>query len=444
MKKLRQALCWIISAFVFLIPLQTRLIYKQGILNNSVWEYGTFSLYATELLFLIILIMTLVYVALLIKNNIATFNGKLLRLVLPLAITIIIGLNVFLAQNQSVALYKLSQLIEAVALFFIILIIKPSFQKVSWAIVLSGLLQGILTIEQFVNQKIVANKWFGLAAQSPETLGTPVVQLAETRWLRTFGTFPHPNMLAGFLVIGLILIIGLYANANREKIKKYLSLIFVINSVALFTTLSRSAIITMFFSIIIFAFLSRKNQLLNKTLTRFALILIFIAIIFSASYPELIFTRTFSNNRVENISNVTRVEQYKEYWPMIKNNWLTGVGLGNYTGQLFNNNSTKEAWQYQPIHNTYLLLFAEIGIVGLSVILLFVFFFVIATPDRNPGEAISTLRINPAAWPPERIIGFTCLAGLAGLALFDHYLWSFYSGIILTTTTFAILKLKNI
>jgi O-antigen ligase len=430
MEKMKQTLCWLITGFIFLIPLQTRLIYKQGALNSNVWEYGTFSLYATELLFLIILALTIIYsLKCVTLSRVEGRVGRKQRFALLFTTILIISLNVFLAQNQSIALYKLSQLIEAVALFFIILIIKPSFQKVSWAIVLSGLLQSIIAIEQFVNQKVIANKWLGLAAQSPEILGTPVIQLDGTRWLRTFGSFSHPNMLAGFLVIGLILIIGLYTNANKEKIKKYLSLIFVINSVALFTTLSRSAIITMFLSIIIFAFLSRKNQLLNKTLTRFALIFIFIAIIFSATYPELIFTRTFSNNRVENISNVTRVEQYKEYWPIIKNNWLTGVGLGNYTVQLFENNSTKEAWQYQPIHNTYLLIFAELGIFGLAAVLLFVFYCLFNL-------------IKSTSWPPEKITLFTCLAGLACLALLDHYLWSFQSGIILVVAVFAILKSK--
>ena len=437
MKKLKQFISWLIIGFIFLLPLQTRLIYKQGILNAGVWEYGTFSLYATELLFFVILALTIVYCIKLVTANNA-LNKNYWRRLLPLvAVALIMAVNIFLSQSQSIAFYKLGQLIEATALFFIILIIKPEFQRISWAIVLSGLVQSVSAIEQFIDQKVIANKWLGMASQSPEILGTPIVQLDGVRWLRTFGTFSHPNMLAGFLVVGLILIIGLYASANKEKIKKYLSLIFVINSVALFTTLSRAALIAMFFSIILFAFLSRKDQLLNKTVTKFALIFIFIAIVFSATYPELIFSRTFSGNRVENISNTTRIEQYKEYWPIIKNNWLTGVGLGNYTAELFATNPTREAWLYQPIHNTYLLIFAELGIFGFILILSIIFYvFYLA-------RGTLTCHYEPVS----RLTCLACLAGLAGLAclaLFDHYLWSFYSGIILTSIILASQEQKTI
>src|SRR3989338_7105988 len=47
--------------FAFLLPWQTRLILKQGEVNGAPWEYGTFSIYLTEALLWVILLITLVW-----------------------------------------------------------------------------------------------------------------------------------------------------------------------------------------------------------------------------------------------------------------------------------------------------------------------------------------------------------------------------------------------
>jgi len=400
-------------------------------LNNEKWEYGTLSLYATEMLFGIILILSLIFfISKLTKQSLRWSAVKGRRLVSLVLLVLLVSLSCALAVNPEIALYKFTHLILAAALFAVIVVMKIDWQKISWAIIISGLFQAGIAIQQFASQKVLANKWFGMAEQNPETLGVPVVQLENLRWLRSFGTLPHPNILAGFLVIGLILIIGLIASLKQKKLQKILRLIFVINFIGLLTTLSRAAIITLVVSIIVFAFISRKDKILNKTVTKFSLIVFFILIIFTVSFPELILTRTLGNNRVENISNVTRVEQYKEAGSILKDNWLIGVGLGNYTTHLYNQDSTKSAWDYQPVHNTYLLIFAELGIVGLAAGLFFI------------GYLLFYL-FKSENWSTERLTGLACLAGLASLAFFDHYLWSFYFGIILFAIVLSLIKTNN-
>ncbi len=432
MRHLKQTIEWLLYTFIFLLPLQTRWIYQQGFLNGEKWEYGTFSLYATELLFGLILILSIVYaIARLVKNQeIKKTKKQLRRVFLLVLILLLVSLSCFLALNPQLAFYKFSHLIMAAALFAIIAAMKLDWQKFSWAIILGGLLQSILAIQQFMTQEIFANKWLGMAGQNPETLGVPVVQLENLRWLRSFGSLPHPNILAGFLVIGLILIIGLYSIIKTKKPQNLLRLVFVVNFLGLMTTLSRAAILSFVVGIIILTFLSRKNIVLNKASAKFALIALFIFVVFTVSFPELILTRTLSSNRVENISNVTRVEQYGEAGQILTSTWLTGTGPGNYVVRLYSQDSTKSAWDYQPIHNTYLLIFAELGILGLASILLFVFYVLF-----NLFKCVS--------WSAERLTGLTCLAALAGLALFDHYLWSFYFGIMLVAIVLSLVKNNN-
>ena len=43
--------------FLFLLPWQTRWFYQSGSLNGGYWEYGTFSLYGTQILLWLIIIL---------------------------------------------------------------------------------------------------------------------------------------------------------------------------------------------------------------------------------------------------------------------------------------------------------------------------------------------------------------------------------------------------
>lgn len=447
MSKLKQAIEWLLYISVFFLPLQTRWIYQQGILNGEKWEYGTFSIYATEMLLGVIFVLALIYCLGWIKKQEipSRLGGHLCflgnetsrveadkklkkqwrRLILLVLLSVLVSLSCLLAINKEVALYKSSYLIAAVALLFIIMAVKPSAQKIYWAIVLSGAAQSVLAIQQFINQKIVESKWLGMAEQNPETLGVPVVPVGEMRFLRAFGTLPHPNILAGFLVFGLILTIGLFALVQNQKQKKILSLLFVINSLGLMTALSRAAFLAMILGLVVFSFLARRDKVLSRATTRFALIFLFIAVIFFVSYPELILSRAVGDNRIESQSNSTRIIQYHEAGRTLKDNWLTGVGPGNYTVYLEKINPGQPAWSYQPIHNTYLLIFSELGVLGLAACLLFFIFI-----------GINLFRSKD--WPAERLAGLACFVCLAGLACFDHYFWSFYFGLTLMAVIIAV------
>ncbi len=433
MPKLQKLIHYLIYLLVFLLPWQTRLIYKQIVLNNFNWEYATLSLYVTELLLGIILFLSVIYFipllkSLKLKKTIKEQNKKNVLVWLLLILCLIV--NCFVALNQEIAFYKFSQLIIAVAFALVLVSTRIDWTKATWAFVFSGTIQASLAISQFIEQKVQANKWLGLAEQNPETLGTPVVQLENLRWLRTFGALPHPNILAGFLAVSLILIIGLFALTKIKKHQKFLSMIFVITFLGLLTTLSRSAVIVFILAIIIFSFVARKDKILTKHISKFALIALFIIIIFTVSFPNLISARTSINNELEAQSNITRLEQYKQFLPIMKTHWLTGLGLGNYTVALVNENQTLEGWQYQPIHNTYLLIFGELGIIGLAINLMFLIYCLFNLFKNNN-------------WSIEKTTSFIALLTIAGLALFDHYLWSFWFGLIMFSFIIGLNILTN-
>ena len=55
--------------FLFLLPWQTRLIWREARLNGFTWEYGRLSLYATQLLLLALLLLYGVWLARLGRLN---------------------------------------------------------------------------------------------------------------------------------------------------------------------------------------------------------------------------------------------------------------------------------------------------------------------------------------------------------------------------------------
>jgi O-antigen ligase len=170
-----------------------------------------------------------------------------------------------------------------------------------------------------------------------------------------------------------------------------------------------------------------REKALRPKIIRVIAILLFIGLAFSVSYPELVVSRVRTDSRVENLSNAARVEQYREWSSVVETNWFTGVGLGNYTVALSKLKPNLPAWAYQPVHNVYLLLFAELGLFGLTLCLLFL---------------VHLVHLARLACPA-RLACFTCLVCLACLAVFDHYLWSFWSGLMLASIVLALALIES-
>jgi O-antigen ligase len=93
----------------------------------------------------------------------------------------------------------------------------------------------------------------------------------------------------------------------------------------------------------------------------------------------LFFSRLDTSNRLEIKSISERQEQAVEAEAIIKDNLYFGVGIGNYSLALKDYYPNKDIYELQPVHNSFLLLIAEIGLFGLiSFLLFFIYLFAIA------------------------------------------------------------------
>lgn len=66
-----------------------------------------------------------------------------------------------------------------------------------------------------------------------------------------------------------------------------------------------------------------------------------------------------------------RLMYFSDAWNIVLNNMWLGVGLGQYVAHIPDNN--RALWQYEPVHNVLMLLWSEIGLLGLVLLLVIIF-----------------------------------------------------------------------
>ncbi len=408
---LRKIYNLLLLAFLFLLPWQTRYIWHYGELNSGNWEYGTFSIYATEILLWIILI--LFFVQHYLKKE---FWAKLkekprgVSLVLVLFLLSLVA-SLVLSGNFWISYNFIFRILEAVALMTVLARQgeKINLQIALWA---GGVGQGVLAVYQFLTQHVWASKWLGMASQEAYNLGPSVIEFADQRWLRAYGSFGSPNSLGIYLAILFVLGLVLYlkTESSRSKILISVGQLFVLSGLLLsFSRAAWLATIIGILCLLALVFFKQRQWLygLGKQIIFSVVVVIFWLIIF---YPVFI-ARFNLNNRLEVKSISERKDQYVEALSFIKSDSVFGVGPGAYTDALYKKYPTLQSWEYQPIHNIYLLALVEIGLVS------FIFLFWLC-------KRLFWLVIK------NNIIFAPIVVTLIFAGLFDHWLWSMYTGMV--------------
>ena len=250
-------------------------------------------------------------------------------------------------------------------------------------------------------------KWPGVL--DPSIRGASVVQLTNgLRVLRAYGTLPHPNILGGSIFISLLGATSLFLTNKKPNYSALILLCLGIILIGL--TFSRSAWLALTVFVILpslkLKYFDRKKIFLLLSVIALSFVLTFF------SLRNLVFTRISNpSTSTEVISTVGRSWLTQQAMDVIRQQPLTGVGIGSFIIQL--SNTAVEGAPIEPVHNVFLLITAEIGIVGLILII---------------GLFISiTIKICKAH-SPQAILASATLTGLGVISLFDHYLWTLAPG----------------
>ncbi len=284
------------------------------------------------------------------------------------------------------------------ALFYLYLktyaIRRFDFIKILYVLLLGGAFQAVIAIAQFLKQGDLGLRWLGESVLSPHMTGVASFFIGSgEKILRAYGTTPHPNVLAAYLFLAIFVLYFLILRYNKPNhqhshIMIYGNVGYVLLLFGLFFTFSRTIIFLWgvgFLAIVVMGTrciwtglkprIPVDNRLAKSVIHRVvALVLVTFVIVgtFSLLYWPEIQSRITLSSEEEAVR--LRIFYNKESLEGGLN--LFGIGPGDFTGWLMEQNLNLPSYMYQPVHNIYLLIYSEIGIIGFVLFLLFLVFLI--------------------------------------------------------------------
>lgn len=220
---------------------------------------------------------------------------------------------------------------------------------------LSLIVVSIIGIGQFILQSSIGGLLYFLGERTfnSSTLGIASVTLDGAIYLRPYSIFPHPNVMAAFILI--------YSSFILEKIRsgnKTLNLLaLILGGFCIFLSMSRVSIILYSLMILFYFFKEAKRPKLVFIFSVIALGVIFLSPIRDRfiNFDEGVGIRT-------NLSKIATQE--------MSNSPIFGIGINNFLYTLGEYPSFSNYLFIQPVHNIYLLVAVEVGI---PILLLFLY-----------------------------------------------------------------------
>ncbi|MEK7169025.1 MAG: O-antigen ligase family protein [Patescibacteria group bacterium] len=307
---------YLISLLSFLLP--TQLALHVNSLRSTVYgfqiDYLIPTLYLTDIISLLIIIFGFRY----LKIN------KSFKLY-ALCYMVFVAVNILISSYLVPSAYKWFKVTEMLLLGVVIFntkkfdVFKNFIKPLSYSIFIACLL-GIM---QFINKGSIGGifYWFGersFVFNDPNIAPYP------------YATFSHPNSFAGFL-----LVFGIFLLQYR---KKFVAKYFWISSV-----------------------LVGINLILTNSLNVYITIAVLLLVLLKKSSVFLFLPFDLSQRFVTH-----RLELINAAFTIVKENFWFGVGLNNFIPNLVKvSNTFVNSWELQPVHNIFLLVFSETGVIGL-------------------------------------------------------------------------------
>lgn len=313
------------------------------------------------------------------------------------------GLSIFGAENIGAGLVRLQQygLVGLFGVFLASQDFKSLSKKIYLPLSLGILGESCLAILQFIKGSTIGLWVLGERTFTLSTPGIAKFNFYGMEFLRPYATFPHPNVLAGYLVV---MVYGLWFMVKEKK--TMLKIISAIGAITVFLTMSRTAILAGFILAVVILQSNKFDLLRSRRL-------IFIAVLLLILSP-ILFTRFTSLLNFDNLTLLRREELAEGAWQMFSIFPFFGVGLNNFIPAMAGNFLTGPSRFLQPVHNIFLLVLSETGFIGLIGLISLIGF-----------PLLRIFRLTPKPYPllPQegRVNPILLWFIILFLGLFDHY-----------------------
>src|SRR3989344_5936790 len=244
--------------------------------------------------------------------------------------------------------------------------------------------QSTLIIWQLILQRSLGLWFLGERSFTSSTVAIAHFQILGTQYLRPYGTFPHPNVAAAFLVIYLVII-----TSNKLPVVPS-----IFSALAVSITHSQAALLALIAWVIL-----QVRKIKYLTIEGVLLVLFL-----------WIFFKVLIQSQIASVAE--RIVLMESALEIAKTSPLLGIGSGNFIFELAKLNlfSLSEIRLLQPVHNVFLLILTENGIIGL---VLFAFLLWVILKNATTRSKIALFII------------------LMLFFSFDHFLWTLQQGRLL-------------
>ncbi|OGG00807.1 hypothetical protein A2153_04275 [Candidatus Gottesmanbacteria bacterium RBG_16_38_7b] len=405
----------LIYLLVFLLPVQLgrHFFFNFSRIGGLVSDYLTPVIYLTDIIILVLIFLDLKEIFGRQKKR-GQRQKQEGRGLIFLFFTYLLISSFVIAGNKWAAIYKFIKIGELFWLFKIIIDRQPKIHLLLTAYSLSVIYTSLLAIRQFIEQQSIGGAWWYLGERSfhASTAGIALGTLGGRLFLRAYATFAHPNLLGGFLSIGLPMVfLYLWRNFALSKIKRIiLTAGLILGTITLVLTFSRASwlVFGSGMALVIITKVPEAGEFITarkKWLFPIFIFLIIISVVLPLNLDKI--------RQVKRGSLFERSKLIKYSLVVISQNPVWGTGLNNAIIKQYQLMPKKYGlFILQPVHNTYLLILTELGLTGFLFLLIFL---------KRCFEHLN--RNNVSLYIPWLM--------LLALGFFDHYLVTLQQGQLL-------------
>ena len=287
-------------------------------------------------------------------------ENRLFKLLLSLFILTLI-INTFLARSPVAHIFEIVKLVEFGLFGWLV---AKTFEKKDISVfvrvlALSAIVSSLLAIWQFINQSSVGGLWyfFGERTFNISTIGISTVNL-DQQILRPYASFPHPNVLAFFLLVATIFNVLRLPYEKSLAIRTFLILSVMLSTVGLFLTFSRIIILLAICFFVYAIYAKGKRNVILAVLGALGL-LGAASILFS---PDVLNTQ-FLLRGID-----FRQELLAQSFQIFLNNPYFGIGLNNFFIHQSALIKDISPILFQPPHNIFVIALISLGIFGFWIL----------------------------------------------------------------------------
>ncbi len=276
--------------------------------------------------------------------------------------------------------------------------------------ILQALMQGSLGL--------IALGEFPYSAGQP---GVSVLASGALRWVRPYGLLPHPNLLAGALLVG-VLAAAAWVLSPRRAYRVAGIVILALGWWALLLTFSRAAWGGLVVGIVaalpfVHPFFRRASARTSTAVAAGGVLAV--GLVFALTYQPLLAARAGEGQESVELRSVSDRLVFIDFaLRSLGERPILGVGIGNFPWRTsYYLAETTFDLRGDNVHFVLLAVAAELGLVGLALFAVAIFSGLIA--------ALNALRASPDG--DQRAVQLACFAAFAALlavGLLDHYPWT--------------------